>query len=411
MDFLRDQLDALGKHFHKGGKLEPLYAFYEANDTILYTPGEVTEGPSHVRDGIDLKRMMISVVVALLPCVLFAMYNTGYQTAHAVGLGAEAWNGWQTVVWEWLGLGYDENNIPLCIAYGALYWIPIFVVTGIVGGHIEVIFALIRGHEINEGFLVTWFLFSLIVPATIPLWQVALGIAFGVILGKEVFGGTGMNIFNVALMGRAFLFFAYPAQISGDMVWTAAIADGGVDGWSGATWLAQAAQDGVAVLEAEPNLWLEAFIGRIPGSIGETSALCCLIGALLLIAFKIGSWRTMAGVVVGTLVTAGLLNLIGSETNPMFSVGPHWHFVLGGWAFGMVFMATDPVTSAFTETGKLLYGIGIGFMVVLVRVINPAYPEGMMLAILFMNMFAPLIDHFIVQANIKRRKARYGAEA
>ena len=411
MDPLRQKLDELGKYFHKGGKLEPLYAFYEANDTILYTPGEVTEGPSHVRDGIDLKRMMITVVLALLPCVLWSMYNTGWQAAHAVGLGAQPWDGWQTAVFTFFGGSFNEANPLSCIAYGALYWIPVFLVTGIVGGHIEVIFALIRGHEINEGFLVTWFLFALIVPPTIPLWQVALGIAFGVVLGKEVFGGTGMNIFNVALMGRAFLFFAYPAQISGDKVWTAAIADGNVDGWSGATWLARAAEGGQEVLTAEPDLFMDAFLGYIPGSMGETSALCCLIGAAVLIATKIGSWRTMVGVTVGTAVTALLLNAIGSDTNPMFSVGPHWHFVLGGWAFGMVFMATDPVTSAFTDTGKLIYGAGIGFMVVLVRVINPAYPEGMMLAILFMNMFAPLIDHFIVQANVKRRKARYGAEA
>ena len=411
MDLLREQLDKVGKHFHKGGKLEPLYAFYEANDTILYTPGEVTDGASHVRDGIDLKRMMITVVLALLPCVLFGMYNVGYQASYAVGAGAEPWDGWQTWVYEALGLTYDTGNPLTCMILGALYWLPVFLVTGIVGGHIEVIFALVRKHEINEGFLVTWFLFALIVPPTIPLWQVALGIGFGVLIGKEVFGGTGMNVLNVALIGRAFLFFAYPAEISGDKVWTAAADTGAVDGWSGATYLGRAAAQGQEALGPVGNdLWWDAFVGLVPGSIGETSVIACLIGAGILILTKIGSWRTMAGVLVGTVLTAYLLNAFPSETNPMMTVSPWWHIVLGGWAFGLVFMATDPVTSAFTDLGKLIYGFGIGFMVVLVRVINPAYPEGMMLAILFMNMFAPLIDHFVVQANVKRREARYGAE-
>ncbi|MCA9714949.1 MAG: NADH:ubiquinone reductase (Na(+)-transporting) subunit B, partial [Myxococcales bacterium] len=246
---------------------------------------------------------------------------------------------------------------------------------------------------------------------TIPLWQVALGTSFGIVLGKEVFGGVGMNVLNPALTARAFLFFAYPAQISGDTVWRAVQPTMLADGMSGATWLAAAAAEHGALdaaVAANKLTWWDAFIGLVPGSMGETSVLCCLIGAAVLIITGIGSWRTMLGVVIGTFVMSSLLNLVPSETNPMFAVPFSWHVVLGGWAFGTVFMATDPVSSAFTEKGKYLYGIGIGVMVVLVRVVNPAYPEGMMLAILFMNMFAPLIDHFYVQANIKRRKARHG---
>ena len=407
MDLIRTALDKVGEKFNKGEKYAPLHALYEAPDTILYTPKDVTRGPSHVRDGLDLKRMMITVVVALMPCLFWGMYNVGYQAAVAVGQGAAPWDGWQTVIFEYF-FNYDAGNVLSCMFHGALYFIPILLVTGLVGGHVEVVFSLIRGHEINEGFLVTWFLFALILPPTIPLWQVALGITFGVVFGKEVFGGTGMNIFNVALMGRAFLFFAYPAEISGDKVWTAAMMSPDVDGWSGATWLARAAEGGQEVLTAQPGLWLEAFVGYLPGSVGETSALMALLGAVALVVMRIGAYQTMLGTVIGTVLMATLLNVIGSDTNPMFSVQAHWHFVLGGWAFGAAFMATDPVTSAFTSIGKWIYGLGIGVMVVLVRVVNPAYPEGMMLAILFMNMFAPLIDHFVVEANIKRRKARYG---
>ncbi len=408
MDFLRQQLDKVAKHFEKGGKYEALYPVWEAQDTILYTPGEVTKGPSHVRDQLDQKRMMITVLIALLPICVFACWNTGYQAALAVGQGAAPHQGWQTSLWEFFGGGYNAHNLLACFLYGALYFVPVWLVTGLVGGHIEVVFSIIRKHEVTEGFLVTWFLFALTLPPTIPLWMVAVGIAFGVILGKEVFGGVGMNVMNPALVSRAFLFFAYPAAMSGDAVWVAAE---NTDSFTGATWLAVAADStkGMAALEAEPDLWMNSFLGVIPGSMGETSALLCLVGALVLIATKIGSWRTMAGVTIGTVAMTLLLNGIGSDTNPMFAMPPHWHFVLGGWAFGMVFMATDPVSSSFTDTGKWIYGFLIGVFVILVRVINPGYPEGMMLAILFMNMFAPLIDHFFVQANIKRRLARHGA--
>ena len=406
MQFLRNLLDKAGHSFHKGGKLEKLYPLYEATDTFLYTPPDVTKASSHVRDAIDLKRMMITVVVALLPCVLFAMYNTGFQANNAIAHGAAALANWQTSLYQMLGFGFDPGSILACMIHGALYFLPVYAVTMLVGGHAEVIFAIARKHEINEGFLVTGLLFPLTLPPTIPLWQVALGIVFGVVIGKEVFGGTGMNVLNPALVARAFLFFAYPGQISGDGPWIAAdLAK--ADGLSGATALSQAAANTPAMMASWD--WWSAFVGVIPGSMGETSTLACLIGAAILILTGVGSWRTMFGVTLGTLAMASLLNAIGSPTNSMFALPPAWHFVLGGWAFGMVFMATDPVSSAFTAWGKVLYGFGIGVLVVLVRVINPAYPEGMMLAILFMNMFAPLIDYFIVQANIKRRMAHYGA--
>ena len=409
MKFLRKLLDKQAPLFEKGGKLEKLYPFYEANDTLLFTPGEVTKGPTHVRDALDLKRMMVTVVVALLPCVLMAMYNTGLQSNLAISKGAAALPNWQeTVYHSWLGFAYDPTNIFANILHGAVYFIPVFVVTGVIGGHIEVATAIVRKHEVNEGFLVTWFLFPLTLPPTIPLWQVGLGIAFGVLVGKEVFGGTGMNVLNPALTGRAFLFFAYPGQISGDKVWAAAQTS--ADGVSGATHLANAfaTPNYFADKAVGSELWMDHFYGFTAGSMGETSALACLFGALVLIGTRIGSWKTMLGVVVGSFAMAAVLNAVGSDTNPMFSVPFTWHVVLGGWAFGMVFMATDPVSSAFTETGKLIYGFGIGVLVILVRVVNPAYPEGMMLAILFMNMFAPLIDHFFVQANIRRREARVG---
>jgi Na+-transporting NADH:ubiquinone oxidoreductase subunit B len=406
MKILRDFLDSQEKHFIKGGRLEKLYPFYEANDTLLYTPGEVTKGKTHVRDSLDLKRLMITVVVALIPAVLMAVYNTGYQANSLIDSGAATHlPGWRSDVYMLLfGEDFSPNAIH-CIVHGALYFLPIFIMTFVIGGHVEVASALIRGHEINEGFLVTGFLFPLTLPPTIPLWQVALGIIFGVIIAKEVFGGTGMNVLNVALTGRAFLFFAYPAQISGDSVWIAADM---TNGTSGATWLSKAASDGFAAL-ADAS-WFDAFLGFVPGSMGETSACAALFGMFILVLTGIGSWRTMLGVTLGTTLTVLLFTEVVGATadNKFFDVPFYWHFVLGGWAFGMVFMATDPVTSAFTDQGKWIYGAGIGIMVALVRVVNPAYPEGMMLAILFMNMFAPFIDHFFVQANIKRRQAGYG---
>jgi Na+-transporting NADH:ubiquinone oxidoreductase subunit B len=413
MKLIRDALDKAAPLFEEGGKFHKFHAFYEAPDTLLFTPSTVTKGRTHVRDALDLKRMMVTVVVSLMPAVAMALYNTGLQANRAIAMAGEAAirDDFNTVLYKLLmGVSgasgaellaaFDPSNHLANVLYGMLYFVPVWITTFVVGGHIEMAVAVVRKHEVNEGFLVSGFLFPLILPPTIPLWQVALGIAFGVIIGKEVFGGTGMNVLNPALTGRAFLFFAYPGQISGDAVWVAA---NNTDAFSGATWLGKAALDANALSQAS---WLDAFLGFVPGSMGETSALACLLGAGILITTRVGSWRTMAGVVVGTIVTTLLLNAVGSDTNPMMGVPFWWHMVLGGWAFGTVFMATDPVSSAFTDLGRLLYGFGIGVMVVLVRVVNPAYPEGMMLAILFMNLFAPLFDHFVVQANIQRRLAR-----
>lgn len=399
MKFLRDFLDAQHHHFVGKGKLKALYPLYEAIDTFLYTPGEITKGSVHVRDSIDLKRLMITVAMALGPCIAMALYNTGFQAQTALaGMGISEIAGWRGDIFHALGFSVDANNIASNFLLGALYFVPIFLVTNIVGGLWEGLFASIRGHEINEGFLVTGMLFPLILPATIPLWQVAVGISFGVVIGKEIFGGTGKNFLNPALTARAFLFFAYPGQISGDAVWVAA------DGFTGATLLSQTAVSGMAELS---HSWLQAFIGLVPGSMGETSALACLLGAGFLIFTGIGSWRIMLSMTVSTIFFALLLNMIGSDTNPMFAVTPAWHLVLGGFAFGTVFMATDPVSAAMTQTGQWFYGALIGLMVILVRVINPAFPEGVMLAILFGNVFAPLIDYFVVNANIARRKLRY----
>jgi Na+-transporting NADH:ubiquinone oxidoreductase subunit B len=404
LKFLRNLLDKQAKLFEKGGKLEKLYPLWEANDTFLFTPGEVTKHASHARDGLDLKRMMMTVVVALGGCLYMALYNTGYQANLAISQGAAPLATWQTQAMEALGLGFDPGNVWVCMVHGALYFVPVFLVTFGVGGIWEVVFAVIRKHEVNEGFLVTGFLFPLILPPNIPLWQVALGISFGVVIGKEVFGGTGFNILNPALTARAFLFFAYPAEITGDQVWIAAVTT--VDGVSGATWLANAVEGGQAVV-AQGVTWWDAFVGFIPGSMGETSALACLAGGLLLIFTGVGSWRIMMSVVLGTIAMTMVLNGVGSSTNPFFDVPFWWHFVLGGWAFGMVYMATDPVSAPVSNKGASIYGFLIGVLAVLIRVVNPAYPEGMMLAILLMNVFAPVIDHFVVRANMKRRKARY----
>jgi Na+-transporting NADH:ubiquinone oxidoreductase subunit B len=406
---LRQALDRVAPHFHKGGKLEQMYPLYDAIDTFLYTPSTVTPGPSHVRDSIDLKRLMSLVVVSLIGPIFMAMYNTGYQAHLAIEAGGPPLATWQTWVMNWLGLSFASGDFAACMIHGALYFVPVMLVTYAVGGTWEGLFAQVRRHEINEGFLVTGMLIPLILPPTIPLWQVAVGTTFGVVVGKEIFGGTGMNILNPALTARAFLFFAYPAEISGD-VWLAAgaAADAGPvptpDAYTGATWLATAAVSGMAGLERLS--WWDAFLGFVPGSMGETSALACLLGAVLLLVTGVASWRIMAAVTIGTIVAAAGLNAIGSETNPYFDLPFYWHMVLGGWAFGMVYMATDPISATQTHTGRWIYGVLIGVLVVLIRVVNPAFPEGMMLAILFMNVFAATIDHYVLKANINRRLAR-----
>ncbi|MDH4262533.1 MAG: NADH:ubiquinone reductase (Na(+)-transporting) subunit B [Spirochaetia bacterium] len=401
---MRKFLDKIKPHFDKGGKLHKLEALYEMIDTILYTPSDVTRRASHIRDGIDLKRIMTMVIIALVPATIMACYNTGLQANLALQELGKTPEGWRASIMALLGRGFNPSSIKDDFVYGMLYFVPVYLVSLFAGGVWETIFAIIRKHEINEGFLVTSLLFPLILPPTIPLWQVAIGISFAVVIGKEVFGGTGMNVFNPALVGRAFLFFNFPAQMSGDSVWVA------VDGYTHTTPLAAAAgytNASSGIFDALHVNWLDAFWGFIPGSMGETSTFAILLGAFFLIITGIGSWRIMASVTASMFILTTLFNAaMNSSSNSMFLVTPLWHLVLGGFAFGTVFMATDPVSSAMTNAGKYIYGSLIGIMVVLIRVVNPAFPEGMMLAILFSNAFAPLIDHFVVRKNINRRKLR-----
>jgi Na+-transporting NADH:ubiquinone oxidoreductase subunit B len=407
MNRLRNFIEHLEPHFEKGGKYEKWYALFEAATTLFFTPGHVTNNASHVRDNIDLKRIMIFVYFCTFPAMFVGLYNIGYQAVDAMATtGVTSLEGWRGWVMQVFGVAYS-NDILNAMFIGALYFLPIYITAFVVGGFWEVLFATVRGHEINEGFFVTSVLFALIVPPDIPLWQVALGISFGVVVAKEVFGGTGKNFLNPALAGRAFLFFAYPGDISGQ-VWNV------VDGYSGATPLAAATTGQMIdtfkmsfVDTISSTQWLDAFYGFIPGSIGEVSTLMILFGGLVLIYCKIASWRIVTGVMIGMVATSWMFNAIGSETNHLFAMPWYWHLVTGGFAFGMMFMATDPVSASLTNRGKFYFGALVGVMCVLIRVANPAYPEGMMLAILFANLFAPLIDHFVVQANIKRRAKRY----
>jgi Na+-transporting NADH:ubiquinone oxidoreductase subunit B len=396
-------LDKIRPAFEEGGKLERFYPLFEATDTFLYTTDEVTTVEPHVRDSMDLKRIMMIVVYALTPCIFMAMWNTGYQANTAMqAMNVAAAPGWRGAVLTAL-VGYDPTSFPANIIHGALYFIPIYIVSMTVGGLWEVLFGIVRKEDVNEGFLVTGLIFPLTLPPTIPLWQVALGISFAVVVAKELFGGTGRNFVNPALAGRAFLYFAYPAQNSGDAVWVV------VDGISGATPLTALATTNVSVgMDAINVSWSQAFLGTQAGSLGETSALACLIGAFIIVYTGVGSWRTMVSMLIGGMGFSSLLWLIGSNTNPMFLMPPWWHLVVGGFAFGLVFCVTDPVSAALTETGKWFYGGLAGILTILVRVINPAYPEGVMMAILLTNVFAPVIDFFVLQANIKRRKIRNG---
>jgi Na+-transporting NADH:ubiquinone oxidoreductase subunit B len=398
---LKNYLESIEPNFEKGGKHEKWYALYEAAATIFYTPGTVNKGKTHVRDAVELKRIMIMVWLATFPAMFWGMYNIGLQANDAIIAGMALGEGWQEGLFTLLGgqLGADAGSGTLFL-YGAMFFVPIYATAFIVGGFWEVLFAMVRGHEINEGFFVTSVLFALILPATIPLWQVAIGISFGVVIAKEVFGGTGKNFLNPALAGRAFLFFAYAPDISGDAVWTA------IDGFSGATALSLVANEGMVALESSMS-WMDAFMGRMQGSMGEVSTLAILIGGAFIVYQRIASWRIILGVFFGMVATSLLFNAIGSESNPMFAMDWSWHLVTGGFAFGMIFMATDPVSASFTNPGRWAFGALIGVMVVLIRVVNPAFPEGMMLAILFANLFAPLFDYFVVQSNIKRRAARH----
>ncbi len=400
MKLLRKVLDKIAPAFEEGGKLRRLHPFYEAVDNFFYTPAGVTEGPPHVRDFMDLKRLMVLVVIALIPPTVVGLYNTGYQANLALQqLGIQEVAGWRGWVMQLLGLGVDPHSVLGNFVHGLLYFLPLYVVTLVAGGFWEVLFAVVRGHAISEGFFVTSLLFPLTLPPTLPLWQAALGISFGVVFGKEVFGGVGMNVLNPALVGRAFLYFAYPGEISGDAVWVA------VDGFSRATPLAQLSDPAQTF---GTGFW-DSFLGMIPGSMGETSTLACLLGAAFLIATQVASWRIMLSSVLGLMGTAFLFNLIGSSTNPMFNVSPWWHLVLGGFAFGTVYMATDPVSAAHTFPGQWLYGLLIGGLTVLVRVVNAGFPEGVMLAILFGNVFAPTFDRIFIARNIRRRQLRDAA--
>tara|TARA_B100000941_G_scaffold77090_1_gene52577 strand:+ start:792 stop:1985 length:1194 start_codon:yes stop_codon:yes gene_type:complete len=395
---MRKLLDRFESDFHPGGKWEKLYPLFEAIDTFLYKPKSTTKNSSHVRDNIDLKRVMITVWLATFPAMFFGMWNIGFQANSIMAdIGMTSQEGIRGAI---IGLlaGYDATSVWDNMIHGAAYFLPIYITTFVVGITWEIIFATVRKHEVNEGFFVTSILFSLSCPPDLPLWMVAIGISFGVVIGKEIFGGTGKNFLNPALTGRAFLYFAYPAYMSGDAVWTA------VDGYSGATMLSLAASEGLPNASAAYT-WMESFIGTIPGSIGETSTLAILLGGFVLLYMKIASWRIVAGILLGSMVLSELFNLFNSD-NPMFSLPFYWHWVIGGFAFGAIFMATDPVSAAMTNSGKFWYGILIGVMVILIRVANPAFPEGMMLAILFANLFAPLFDHFAVNANIRRRLAR-----
>jgi Na+-transporting NADH:ubiquinone oxidoreductase subunit B len=393
LNFIQKLTEKIAPHFEKSGKYERFYPLYEVMETFFLTPATRTSRGPHIRDKIDSKRFMITVVIALFPAILLGMYNIGLQASLAKGMDPELWP---------------------CLWFGFLTMLPVIIVTYVVGLGWEMVFAIVRKHEINEGFFVTGILFVLTLPPTIPLWQVAVAVSFGVVIGKEVFGGTGMNIFNPALTARAFLFFTYPGKISGDKVWAAidTAKDKLIDGYSGATPLLVASsgergESAVSAVQAADFSFIDMFIGLIPGSMGETSTLAILIGALILIITGVASWRVMLAVLIGGIGTALLMNLAAGPTSPsIFTLPPHYHLVMGGFAFGMVFMATDPVTASGTPTGKWIYGILVGVMAVLIRTVNPAYPEGMMLAILFMNVFAPLIDFYVVKANIGRRLKR-----
>ncbi|MFH0907740.1 MAG: NADH:ubiquinone reductase (Na(+)-transporting) subunit B [bacterium] len=393
MKFLLHMAEKVKPLFDPGGKLHRLYPLFEAADTFHFTPPDVTDGAPHVRDGADLKRIMMTVIIALLPCFLFGIYNAGYQ---------------HNVVNQVAGATALAHFLR-----GLIIVMPIVITSYVVGGLWEVLFALVRKHPINEGFLVTGLLFPLTLPPTIPLWQVAVGISFGVVIGKEIFGGTGFNVLNPALTSRAFLYFAYPAQISGDSVWFNVVdKTHTVEGFTGATALAIGSipHDTGTVMDAlhHAGFTLKSmFIGLEGGSIGETSALACLMGAVVLILTGVGSWRIMAGTMIGLAAGCALFRFVpSSNLKPIADLPFYYHAVMGGFAFGAVFMATDPVSAAASTSGKWIYGCLIGFLVIVIRLANPAYPESVMLAILFMNVMAPMIDHFVLQAHIKRR-ARY----
>lgn len=381
MKALRKQLDKIKPNFQKGGKFEKLHSTFDAFETFLFVPDKTTRTGSHIRDSIDLKRTMSAVIIAMIPALLFGIWNTGYQ--------------------HYLSLGQDPGFLPI-VGYGLMKVLPIIVVSYAAGLGVEFIFAQYRGHEVNEGYLVSGMLIPLVMPVDVPLWMVAVASIFAVVIGKEAFGGTGMNVFNPALLARAFIFFAYPAKITGDTIWTGGLGsgEGVVDGFSGATPLGNAA---AGAMDKIPSMY-DLFFGFIPGSIGETSKIAILLGALILIVTGIGSWRIMLSGLLGGITMTLIFNAFAA--NEYMTLSPLTQIMMGSFLFGIVFMATDPVTAAQTDKGKWIYGFLAGFFAIMIRVFNPAYPEGTMLAILLMNAFAPLIDHYVVEANIRKRIKR-----
>ncbi|MHC4408558.1 MAG: NADH:ubiquinone reductase (Na(+)-transporting) subunit B [Planctomycetota bacterium] len=387
----------------KEGRLKALWPVFEAVETFLFPTSRRNPGDPHIRDALDFKRMMFTVVVALLPCVVMAFWNTGYQANLAMKeLGLQSVTNWRSVIMD--PIGYDPESLFANLMHGALYFLPAYIVTMAVGGFWEWLFAAVRKHEIYEGFLVSGLLIPLTLPPNTPLWQIAVGTSFGIVVGKELFGGVGRNFLNPALTARAYMYFAFAGQMTGgNEIWA------GIDGATGATPLTELSRATEVSMDAVSTSWWDAFMGIMPGSMGETSALACLSGAAVLILTMIGSWRIMLSMLLGGLGTSALLCAIGSDKSAAFAMPPHWHLVSGSFAFGLVFMATDPVSAAQTNIGRWIYGAFCGVITILVRVVNPAYPEGVMLAILLGNVFAPLFDYFVVAANVKRRQARYVA--
>ena len=402
--WLRSVNESIKPKFMPGGAQAKWFPIYDAIENFIFSSTHKTTNPIHVRDSIDIQRIMVIVWLAAFPAMFFGMYNIGNQTLEYLTLvGTANTNDWHHVLINLVGYSNDSFITKMWI--GAVYFVPIYAVTFAVGILWEILFAVVRKHEINEGLFVSSILFALSCPPDLPLWQAAMGITFGIVIGKEVFGGTGKNFLNPALTGRAFLYFAYPSQLSGDKVWIAGLSDTGItpEGFSGATPLGYAAEGGLQGL-TDNFSWVDAFVGNIPGSVGETSVIAIAIAAVILLATGVASYRIILGTFFGMIVMTSILNIVGSDTNPMFQVPWHWHLVIGSFAFGLVFMATEPVSGSGTNAGRWIYGALIGVTVVLIRVVNPAFPEGMMLAILFANLFAPVIDHMVVSNNIAKRK-------
>lgn len=402
MKVIRNFFDNQKPNFSPGGKREKYFPLYDVFENLFFLSKNKTTNPIHVRDAIDIQRVMAIVWISTFPAMFFGMYNIGSQSLEYLNLiNSQNTGDWHHYLIS--PVGYNPDNFINKFWFGAMYFMPIYAVTFIVGFAWEMLFAIIRKHEINEGFFVSSVLFALSCPPDIPLWQAALGITFGIVIGKEIFGGTGKNFLNPALTGRAFLYFAYPSQLSGDKVWVSGITDNGIvpNGYSGATPLGLAAENGVIGIE-ERYTWSQSFFGGIPGSVGETSLIAIALGAMILLMTRIASYRIILGTLLGMFVMSSIFNQIDSD-NPMFSIPFYWHLVIGSFAFGLVFMATEPVSGSATNTGRWIYGFVIGVTVILIRVMNPAFPEGMMLAILFGNLLAPVIDHLVVSSNIKKR--------